>query len=68
MLYFHIIGLIYSRFRSLRTPANQLVINLAVSDFLVLFVGPAFVYNSLHEGPAVSEFGKFCINLKFILL
>ncbi|KAL9701105.1 hypothetical protein quinque_004546 [Culex quinquefasciatus] len=39
-------------FKSLRTPANYLVINLAVADFLIMLEAPIFVYNSYHLGPA----------------
>ncbi|XP_049840865.1 opsin, ultraviolet-sensitive-like [Schistocerca gregaria] len=41
------------RCRSLRTPANVLVTNLAVSDLLLLLNLVVFIYNSVHRGPAL---------------
>ncbi|CAB0005615.1 unnamed protein product [Nesidiocoris tenuis] len=43
--------------RSLRTPSNLLVANLALSDFIMLTKGPIFIYNSLHFGPALGIAG-----------
>ena len=35
----------------LKTPANLLVVNLAVSDFIMLFTNaPIFIYNCFHDG------------------
>lgn len=45
------------RCKSLRTPANTLVINLAVSDFLMMAKAPLFIYNSVQLGPATGDFG-----------
>ncbi|NXX38940.1 OPN4A protein, partial [Tricholaema leucomelas] len=40
----------FCRSRSLRTPANIFIINLAVSDFLMSITqSPAFFTNSLHK-------------------
>ncbi|KAF6207831.1 hypothetical protein GE061_016280 [Apolygus lucorum] len=46
-----------SNCRSLRTPSNLLVLNLAVSDLMMLSKGPIFIYNSLHFGPALGIAG-----------
>ena len=43
---------IFSRFPALRTPANLLVMNLAVSDFLLMLaLFPECVYNFFLGGP-----------------
>nr|CAD7393856.1 unnamed protein product [Timema cristinae]CAD7428594.1 unnamed protein product [Timema monikensis] len=43
--------------RTLRTPANILVINLAVSDFFLVAKTPIFIYNSIYQGPALGKIG-----------
>jgi len=49
---------IFSRYKSLRTPANMLVMNLAVSDLLLMFsLIPEAVYNFFCGGPW--QFGDF---------
>ncbi|XP_022205432.2 opsin, ultraviolet-sensitive [Nilaparvata lugens] len=47
----------FLRCRSLRTPANILVVNLALSDCLMLLKMPVFIYNSLYYGPALGAAG-----------
>lgn len=43
---------IFSRFGTLRTPANMLVINLAISDLLLMItLIPESVYNFFLGGP-----------------
>ncbi|XP_053687276.1 opsin, ultraviolet-sensitive [Sabethes cyaneus] len=42
----------FCKFKTLRTPANYLIINLAVSDFIIMLECPIFVYNSYYLGPA----------------
>ncbi|XP_014283879.2 opsin, ultraviolet-sensitive [Halyomorpha halys] len=46
-----------ARCRSLRTPSNLLVLNLAISDLILLSKIPLFVYNSYKQGPALGSFG-----------
>lgn len=48
--------------RILRTSANILVINLAISDFFMLAKSPIYIYNCLKFGPALGDFGKFSAN------
>ena len=43
--------------RHLRTPANIVIMNLAVSDFLMVAKMPIFLYNSLLQGPALGMKG-----------
>ncbi|XP_064081539.1 melanopsin-like isoform X1 [Macrobrachium nipponense] len=43
--------------RTLRTASNLLILNLAVSDFLLLITISALVHNSVHEGPATGRIG-----------
>ncbi|XP_017475499.1 PREDICTED: opsin, ultraviolet-sensitive, partial [Rhagoletis zephyria] len=43
--------------KSLRTPANTLVINLAVSDLLMLMKCPIAIYNNFKQGPALGDAG-----------
>lgn len=41
---------IFTSSKSLRTPSNQLVVNLAISDFLMMFcMCPPMVYNCIYE-------------------
>uniref|UniRef100_A0A182FG16 G-protein coupled receptors family 1 profile domain-containing protein n=1 Tax=Anopheles albimanus TaxID=7167 RepID=A0A182FG16_ANOAL len=44
-------------YRSLRTPANYLVVNLAVADLLIMLEAPLFIYNSIYQGPAFGSIG-----------
>ncbi|XP_023018922.2 opsin, ultraviolet-sensitive [Leptinotarsa decemlineata] len=41
---------IFSTAKSLRTPSNMFVVNLAFCDFIMFFVMPIFVYNSFDQG------------------
>lgn len=45
--------------RHLRTPANIIIMNLAISDFFMLIKMPIFLYNSLLQGPALGSRGTF---------
>lgn len=45
------------RCRSLRTPANNFVMNLAIGDLLMMAKIPIIIHNSLHNGPALGEWG-----------
>ncbi|XP_064081546.1 opsin Rh5-like isoform X2 [Macrobrachium nipponense] len=47
----------YQSSRTLRTASNLLILNLAVSDFLLLITISALVHNSVHEGPATGRIG-----------
>ncbi|XP_045766084.1 opsin, ultraviolet-sensitive [Maniola jurtina] len=46
----------YHRCRTLRTPGNILVANLALSDFLMLAKTPIFIFNSFNLGPALGKY------------
>lgn len=51
---------IFTKTKSLRTPSNLLVVNLAVSDFMIMFtMGPPMVWNCYNEtwmfGPLMCE-------------
>ncbi|VVD02889.1 unnamed protein product [Leptidea sinapis] len=50
--------------RSLRTPGNILVANLALSDFLMLAKTPIFIFNSFNLGPALGKSG--CVFYGFV--
>ncbi|KAL4716659.1 hypothetical protein ACJJTC_008294 [Scirpophaga incertulas] len=54
----------YFKCRSLRTPGNILVANLALSDFFMLAKTPVFIFNSFHFGPALGKPG--CIIYGFL--
>ncbi|XP_076327380.1 opsin, ultraviolet-sensitive-like [Tachypleus tridentatus] len=43
--------------KTLRTPSNFLVVNLAISDFFMLAKMPIFIYNSFHQKPALGVWG-----------
>nr|XP_021188534.2 opsin, ultraviolet-sensitive isoform X2 [Helicoverpa armigera] len=59
-----IVLLMYLRCRSLRTPGNILVANLALSDFLMLAKTPIFIFNSFNLGPALGKTG--CLIYGFV--
>lgn len=47
---------IFTTTRSLRTPSNLLVVNLAFSDFcMMLCMSPTMVYNCIHETWALGK-------------
>ncbi|KAJ6643342.1 Opsin Rh3, partial [Pseudolycoriella hygida] len=46
----------FLRCRSIRTPCNTLIFNLAISDFIMLAKAPIVIYNSFKLGPALGEF------------
>ncbi|XP_035438926.2 opsin Rh3 isoform X1 [Spodoptera frugiperda] len=56
--------LMYVRCRTLRTPGNILVANLALSDFLMLAKTPVFIFNSFNLGPALGKTG--CVIYGFV--
>ena len=41
----------------MQTPANIIITNLAISDFIMLAKIPLFIYNSLVQGPALGYRG-----------
>ncbi|XP_068222976.1 uncharacterized protein [Palaemon carinicauda] len=43
--------------RTLRTASNLLILNLAVSDLILLLTISALVHNSVHEGPVTGRIG-----------
>ncbi|XP_071440040.1 opsin-2-like [Hetaerina americana] len=47
----------FCRCKSLRTPANILVMNLAISDSLMMLKMPVFIYNCIYLGPALGSLG-----------
>nr|XP_018914573.1 PREDICTED: neuromedin-U receptor 2-like [Bemisia tabaci] len=53
----YLVIFMFLRCRSLQTPANILVANLAVSDFFLLSKMPVFIFNSFHRGPALGTIG-----------
>ncbi|XP_026496937.1 opsin, ultraviolet-sensitive-like isoform X1 [Vanessa tameamea] len=56
--------LMYCRCRTLRTPGNILVANLALSDFMMLAKTPIFIFNSFYLGPALGK--PACVVYGFI--
>ncbi|XP_068631005.1 opsin, ultraviolet-sensitive-like [Battus philenor] len=54
----------YFRCRTLRTPGNILVANLALSDFIMLAKTPIFIFNSFNFGPALGKPG--CVIYGFL--
>nr|QBP79231.1 melanopsin isoform B [Biston betularia] len=59
-----IVLFMYMRCRTLRTPGNILIANLALSDFLMLAKTPVFVFNSFNLGPALGKTG--CVVYGFV--
>ncbi|XP_050442474.1 opsin, ultraviolet-sensitive-like [Adelges cooleyi] len=49
--------IMYIRCKSLQTPANILIMNLAVCDFFMLAKSPVVIYNSFYQGPALGKYG-----------
>ncbi|XP_023247937.1 opsin, ultraviolet-sensitive-like [Copidosoma floridanum] len=43
--------------KSLRTPSNMFVINLALCDFMMMLKTPVFIYNSFHTGFELGNLG-----------
>ncbi|XP_055373514.1 opsin Rh3-like isoform X2 [Condylostylus longicornis] len=48
---------IFSGAKSLRTPSNYFVINLAICDFVMMLKTPVFIYNSFMRGYSLGHFG-----------
>ncbi|XP_022114135.2 opsin, ultraviolet-sensitive [Pieris rapae] len=59
-----VVIIMYFRCRSLRTPGNILVANLALSDFIMLAKTPIFIFNSFNLGPALGKTG--CVFYGFV--
>lgn len=47
----------FCRAKSLRTPSNMLVVNLAILDFIMMVKMPVFIVNSFNEGPIWGKSG-----------
>lgn len=43
--------------KSLRTPSNMFVINLALMDFIMMLKTPVFILNSFNDGPVWGKLG-----------
>ncbi|KAF7278134.1 hypothetical protein GWI33_008751 [Rhynchophorus ferrugineus] len=50
-----VVILLFVRNKSLRTSANTLIVNLAVSDGLMMCEMPLLIYNSCHSGPVLGN-------------
>nr|APY20656.1 ultraviolet sensitive opsin [Priacma serrata] len=48
---------VFSSAKSLQTPSNILVINLAICDFIMMLKTPIFIYNSYSRGYALGHVG-----------
>nr|WCQ76400.1 ultraviolet sensitive opsin 1 [Notolioon sp. CRS 2022] len=48
---------IFSSAKTLRTPSNMFVVNLATCDFMMMIKAPIFIYNSFNRGFAAGYFG-----------
>ncbi|XP_057371066.1 opsin, ultraviolet-sensitive-like [Daphnia carinata] len=48
---------IFTSCKSLRTPSNMLVVNLAILDFIMMLKTPIFIMNSYNEGPIWGKLG-----------
>ncbi|KAK7063127.1 Melanopsin [Halocaridina rubra] len=48
---------VFSSAKSLRTPSNMFVINLAILDFIMMLKTPVFIVNSFNEGPIWGKTG-----------
>nr|APY20521.1 ultraviolet sensitive opsin [Xylobiops basilaris] len=48
---------IFSTAKSLRTPSNMFVVNLAFCDFIMMLKAPIFIYNTMHKGFATGHVG-----------
>nr|BAQ54733.1 opsin, ultraviolet sensitive type [Orthetrum albistylum] len=48
---------IFTCAKSLRTPSNMFVVNLAILDFMMMSKTPIFIYNSFNLGFALGGFG-----------
>jgi len=48
---------IFSGAKTLRTPSNMLIINLAILDFIMMCKTPVFIVNSFNEGPIYGKLG-----------
>lgn len=47
----------FCRAKSLRTPSNMFVVNLAFCDFMMMLKSPIFLYNTFHRGYAAGHTG-----------
>ena len=48
---------IFSTAKSLRTPSNIFIVNLAICDFIMMLKTPVFIYNSFHRGFMMGHLG-----------
>nr|QWV42713.1 ultraviolet sensitive opsin [Melinopterus prodromus] len=48
---------VFSAAKSLRTPSNMFVVNLAFCDFMMMLKSPVFIYNSFRRGFAAGPVG-----------
>ncbi|XP_076639783.1 ultraviolet-sensitive opsin [Colletes latitarsis] len=48
---------IFCAAKSLRTPSNMFVVNLAICDFFMMIKAPIFIYNSINTGFALGHLG-----------
>lgn len=56
---------IFSSTKPLRTPSNLLVVNLAFSDFLMMFtMAPPMVINCYNETWVFGEYFRYCCDIK----
>lgn len=46
------------RCKTLRTPGNALIVNLAISDTMMLMKTPLCIYNCFQKGPALGDVGN----------